>query len=373
MPRPVWIAAGLLIVFAVFFGWHYFLYFSSVRFFSLGKGGRRLLGALLVLLPVSFFAVEILLRRASGGLVKAVTFAATLWLAVGLALLIWYLAAWVAWGVSAWMTPRPRLAWFGAGALAVTLVYCAYGVWNAYHPRVKTVEVAIRNLPPVWSERKLVQITDVHLGVVLDQGFLSDAVDQVNAQNPDVVVVTGDLFDGGDHNLATLAAPLNRIRAPLGVFYITGNHEGFIGTGNAVAAIKTTQARLLADEMVEIDGLQIIGLNYARDGFSRDLGAAIQKIGGYDRAKPSILLYHSPSQIPAVRSAGISLMISGHTHYGQMIPFSLVTRMVYGKYHRGLNVEDGFAVYTSPGTGAWGPMMRTGNSPEITVFRLRPE
>ncbi len=373
MPRPLLIAAGLLIVFAVLFGWHYFLYFSTVRFFGLGRGGRRLAALILTLLPVSFFAAELLLRRASGAWVKAVMFASTLWLGVGLALLVWYAAAWAAWGAARLAMPHAKMIWFGTAALAAAFVYCSYGVWNAFHPRVRTVEVAIRNLPAAWTSRTLVQISDVHLGVVLDQGFLNGVVDQINAQSPDVVLITGDLFDGADHSLAALAAPLNRIRAPLGVFYVTGNHEGFLGVANAVAAVRTTQARVLSDEMVEIDGLQIVGLDYARDGFSRDLGAAIARVEGFDRRRPSILLYHSPSQIPAVKAAGISLMVSGHTHYGQMFPFHLVTRAIYGKYYRGLNTEDGFSIYTSPGTGAWGPMLRTGNSPEITVFRLKPE
>ncbi len=372
MSRLIWIIPGLLLVLAILFGSHYFLYFSTVRFFGLGRGGRRLAALILTLLPASFFFSEIVLRSSRSGLARAVTFTSTLWLGVGLALVMWYAAAWAAWGAAAWITPRARPVWFGTAAVAAAALYCAYGVWNAYHPRIKTVEVAIQGLPQAWSGRRLAQITDVHLGTVLDAGFLDGVVRKINAAQPDIVFVTGDLFDGADHDLATLAAPLDRIRAPLGVFYVTGNHEGFLGTAKAVAAVKTTRARVLADEMVEIDGLQIIGLNYAADGFSRDLGAALARVTGFDRGKPSILLYHSPSQIPAVKAAGVSLMISGHTHYGQMFPFNLMTRAIFGKYYRGLNFEDGFSVYTSPGTGGWGPMMRTGNSPEITVFRLKP-
>ncbi len=91
---------------------------------------------------------------------------------------------------------------------------------------------------------------------------------------------------------------------------------------------------------------------------------------GFDPQAPSVLLYHAPTQIPAAKAAGINLQLSGHVHQGQLFPLQFVTRLMYGKYHHGLHVEGDYTIYTSSGTGLWGPTMRTGNHPEIVVIRL---
>ncbi len=370
MPRGLYVALGLLVVFSILFAWHYFLYFSTVRFFGIaGRTPRRLLAIVLFLLPASFLFSEFALRLARGPLAKAYATVSTLWLAVGLAYLLFYAAAWAAWGIARLHNPQPGRIWFGAGAVLLAALYCAYGIWNAYHPRVENVRVKIAGLPESWRGRRLVQITDLHLGLILGREFLAGVIEKVNAQSPDVVFITGDLFDGDNRNLDNLAAPLNDIRAPLGTYFVTGNHDGFMGAGKALAVVQRTKVRTLNDEMTVVDGLQILGVSY---GFSRNVPAEIAKIKGFDPARPSILLYHSPGLIPQVKAAGISLQISGHTHSGQMFPFQYVTRLIYGKYYRGLHVEDGFSIYTSAGTGAWGPMFRTGNHPEITVLQLEP-
>jgi predicted MPP superfamily phosphohydrolase len=373
MPRGLWIIVILLIAFGILYGWHYFLYFSTVHFFGVaGRTARRAVAALFVLLPASFFVSEILLRRTGNSLARAFTFASTLWLGVGLALMLFYAAAWAAWGVLRLHNPRPSLAMLGLAAVLATGLYSAYGVWNASHPRVKDVTVRIRNLPPEWRGRKLAQITDLHLGQILGPPFLDRVVRQVNAQRPDMVLITGDLFDGDDRDLDRFAAPLNAIQAPLGIYFVTGNHETYLGVAHALDVLRKTRVRVLSDEMVVIDGLQIVGLNYPARGFSRDVGAAIVAVPGFDRERPSILLYHSPTQVPEVKAAGIDLQVSGHVHHGQLFPIQLITRLIYGKYYYGLHTEDGFTIYTSSGTGTWGPRMRTGNHPEIAVIRLEP-
>jgi len=373
MPRVLWIVAGVLAFFGILFAWHYFLYFSSVHFFGIaGKGGRRAVAGLFLLLPASFFASAWVGRRMEGSFARGFYTASTLWIGVGLALMLFFALAWAAWGILRLHNPRPSLALFGAAAFLATCLYSAYGIWNACHPRVKEIAVGMQGLSRVWQGRRLVQITDLHLGLSLGVAFLDGVVRQVNAQKPAAVFITGDLFDGGDLSLDRFVAPLSRIQAPLGVYFVTGNHETYLGIERALAVLRRAGVRVLDDEMVSVDGLQIVGVSYPRAGFSKDIGAAIRRMPGFDPEKSSILLYHSPSQIPEVKAAGIRFQVAGHTHHGQMIPIQLITRMIYGKYYRGLHVEGEFAIYTSAGTGAWGPLMRTGNVPEITVIRLEP-
>jgi predicted MPP superfamily phosphohydrolase len=370
MPRGLVVAAILLAALGVLCGLHYFLYRSAVHFFAVtDKWPRRALAALFVLLPASFFAALFLSRRFENNLVRGFTIVADLWLGVGLALILFFVMAWAAWGVAMLRNPRPSPAWFGFAVVLLVSVYSAYGIWNAYHPRVVNVTVRLGKLPPAWQGAKLVQISDLHLGLILNSGFMRD----VNAPRPDAVLITGDLFEGEDRSLDRFVEPLNAISAPRGVYFVTGNHETYLGVDRALAALAKTKVRALNDEMEVVEGLQIIGVSYPLRGFSKDIAGIIGRLPGFDRDKPTLLLYHSPTQIAEVKSAGVNLQVSGHTHHGQMFPITPITRLIYGRYDHGLNLDGDFAVYTSTGTGTWGPMMRTGNHPEITVIRLEPK
>jgi predicted MPP superfamily phosphohydrolase len=369
MPRGflVFLAAALAILFA----FQYFIYFSTTRLLGIhGRGGRRALMAVLMLLLAGAVGSVFLQRSVDGALFRVITGAFLLSLAVGLNLAMAFLLAWVSWGFARIWNPPARSVAFGWSAILLAGLFSAYGIWNATHPRVARMTVQMKDLPPEWSGRTIAQISDVHLGFSSGRGFAERVVGMVDAERPDAVVITGDLFDGGDNALDGLAETLNRLQPPMGMYFITGNHETYVGVARAEAALRRTRVRVLNDEMATPGGLQIVGIAYPRMGEAKDVGAAIRSVRGFDPARPSILLYHSPVQIPAIKAAGVRLQLSGHTHRGQLFPFQFITRRVYGKYDYGLNVEEDFAIYTSPGTGTWGPGMRTSSRAEVTVIRL---
>ncbi len=360
----------LLVALSILYFSHYFLYCSIVHFFSVSGTTRKVvLAVILFLLPTSFIAVEVLARRTENPVFGVIFFSSTLWLGVGLTLMTFFALAWAAWGAARLSGYHSNLALFGWAVVALACLYSAYGVWNAYHPRVKNIAVEIKNLPSEWRGKRIVLVSDVHLGHILGASFLDRIVEQVNAQHPEIVFIVGDLFDGADGRLDELVRPLNRIRSPLGSYFVTGNHETYLGVDRAYAALRTTRARVLTDEMVVINGLQIIGIAYPERSFSKDVAASIKGISGFDPQKPSVLLYHNPSPA-AARAAGINLQLSGHTHGGQIFPIQFISRLIYGKYYNGLHVEGDYAIYTSSGAGTWGPTMRTGNQPEIAVIHL---
>ena len=361
----LFIAAAVSILFLS----HYFIYFSIVRFFVLAGRRKLVLGVILFLLPASFIAASILARRMDNPAGRAIYFGSALWLGVGLTLVVAFALAWAALGAARLAALRPPLAVLGMSATALALMYAAYGVWNARHPRVQHLTVKIKNLPPAWQGKTVVQISDVHLGHILGASFLQSLVEESNAQKPEAVFITGDLFDGADGRLEQLVAPLDGLVAPRGVYFITGNHETYLGVERALAALEKTKVKILNDEMLTLDGLEIIGIAYPQRGENKDLAEVAKRLG-HDPKRPSILLYHSPAQTERAKAAGISLQLAGHTHYGQIFPFQFVTCRVFGKYYRGLHVEGDYTLYTSSGAGTWGPAMRTGNRPEITVLHL---
>jgi hypothetical protein len=364
---PLFIGVAVSILFLS----HYFIYYSLVHFFGVTASGRKgVLALILFLLPASFIASSLLARRMQNPFSRVLYFSSGLWLGVGLTLMTCFALAWAAWGAAKLVAHSPGAAVFGFAAVVLACLYSGYGVWNAYHPRTEDVRVRIRNLPPEWREKKVVQLSDVHLGRVLGSAFLEGIVDKINAANPSIVCITGDLFDGIDGRLDDLVGPLNEIRAPWGIYYVTGNHETYLGTERAYQALKKTKVRILGDEMVVINGLQIIGASYPARGFSKDLTEVVRKLPAFNPGMPSMLLYHSPTQIEQAKAAGINLQLSGHTHHGQIFPIQLISRLIYHKYYNGLHVEGDYAIYTSSGAGVWGPTMRTGNHPEIAVIHL---
>ncbi len=340
---------------------HYFIYFSIVRFFDVASGGRRAVLALVLFLPpVSF----VFARQADTSIPRALYFCSGLWVGVAVTLMTFFVIAWATWGAVKFVTHSPSPAVFGWVAVGLAGVYSGYGVWNAYHPRVKDVAVRIRNLPPDWHGKKVVHLSDVHLGRILGVAFLRGIVEKINAENPSIVFITGDFVEGRDGRPEELVRPLDDITAPLGIYCVTGNHD------RGLAVVKQTRARILRDEMVVINGLQIVGVSYARRGFSKNVGELIPRLPGYNPQIPSVLLHHSPTEVEQAKAAGINLQLSGHTHKGQIFPIQFISRMMYGKYYNGLHIEGDYAIHTSSGAGTWGPTMRTGNHPEIAVIHL---
>jgi hypothetical protein len=331
---------------------------------------RTALAVVLFLLPLSFIVSTLLAHWNNDPLTRVVYFCSSLWLGVGLTLLTAFGLAWAAWSVTWTLGRSPSPVWFGLAAVGLTLLYSACGIWNAYHPRIVHLTVHMKNLSPGWQGKKLVQLSDAHLGRILGADFLASAVAKINAQNPAMVLITGDLFDGAEGNLEELVAPLNGLLAPQGIYFATGNHETYLGVQRAYAALRATPVRVLADECVVIDGLQVIGISYPERGHRLDFAEKMAKLPGFNPALPSILLYHSPTQVAEAKAAGINLQLAGHVHHGQIFPLQFITRLMFGKYYYGLHTEGDYTLYTTSGTGLWGPTMRTGNHPEIVVIHL---
>lgn len=371
-----------LFIFAVliFFGAHYFLYYSVVRFFGVASHAiRGTILTVIFLMPISFFIFSALSHLKQSSLLNFFYIISASWL--GLAT-CFFLAACLVWILS-WLT---GLTSFNFNMPVVsTLIFSlagllfVYGVWNAFHPQIKNIEVKIKDLPVYWQNKTIVQLSDVHLGHVHGVRFLQDIVNKTNSQNPDLVLITGDLFDGMDGDLSIFVETLKSIKAKDGVFFVIGNHETFLGIDRAYLILMESDIKILDNEFVDLNGLQLVGLSYqgsygepSASGKIRDISEIFSSLRekGFDLTRPSILMHHAPTNTTQAKDNGIDLQLSGHTHDGQTMPFGIFTRMVYGKYYYGLVTEGNFSIYTSSGAGTWGPPMRIGNTPEIVSIKI---
>ncbi|MEV6324649.1 metallophosphoesterase [Nocardia sp. NPDC051787] len=265
-----------------------------------------------------------------------------------------------------------------AGVLAAAAVLAVWGVVEARRvPRVRAMEVSIPGLGPALDGLRLVVVTDTHFAALDRLRWSERVVDVVNAQRPDIACHAGDLADGSVAKRHAQVDPLGKVEAELGRFYITGNHEYFGDAQGWIDHMGSLGWQPLHNQHVTVrrgdDQLVIAGIDdptgVGLAGHGPDLPAAL---AGADPGAPVVLLAHQPKQITDAAAAGVALQISGHTHGGQIWPFHYLVRLDQPVV-AGLSRHGGTQLYTSRGTGFWGPQLRVFAPSEITVLVLRPQ
>ncbi len=267
---------------------------------------------------------------------------------------------------------RTRRFLAGCAGLAVLILGCA--AWlEARNLGVTRLEIPLQGLPPEMDGFSIVQVSDLHYGMLVENGQLMLVVQRVNELKPDLVVITGDLVDEGVSHMEEMAQPLGQLKSRHGVLAVTGNHEYYAGVNRAVEIMKSAGVEVLRNEMKVLpSGLQFLGVDdptgSRRTG---DPAADLEKqLSRLDRGKPSILLYHQPIYFQKAASSGVGLQLSGHTHGGQLYPIIYISRMIYPRTP-GLHRVGASILYVSRGAGTWGPPMRLGSPPEIVHITLR--
>lgn len=316
------------------------------------------------------------------------------------------LARWIAWPASLWMgfaflllmlgfasnlvralmgaavtgasgagSSAPRL-WAGA-VFGCALAAAAKGVRMALRgPALERIELRLPGWPAVLDGFRIVQISDLHLGPILDRRFAAAVVERCNALRPDLVAITGDLVDGSVDRIADEVAPLARLEAAHGVYFVTGNHDYYSGADAWVACIERLGIRPLRNQRVTIArGEGAFDLAGVEDHNAHLVSAAHREdvphaLAGRDLARPVVLLAHDPLTFREAADLGVDLQLSGHTHGGQLWPFRYLVRLstpyVVGHYRRNRS-----QLYVSRGTGFWGPAMRLFAPGEITELVIR--
>jgi hypothetical protein len=266
---------------------------------------------------------------------------------------------------------------FGMAALGATAVLSGYSTWNALRTiEVKPLSIALKRLPAAANGLCIAQLTDLHLGPTIDGKWLAQVVEKTNALNPDIIAITGDLVDGSVEHLGSFAAHLKDLRAKYGVYFVTGNHEYYSGVEEWVVYLRSLGIRVLRNERIALDlngvRVDLAGVeDYGARHFPGEGPDLPKALAGRDSNVPVILLAHQPIAIKEAALHGVDLQLSGHTHGGQIWPW---TYLVYLQqpYIAGLHRHPGSdtQIYVSSGTGYWGPPMRLGTSAEITRITL---
>ncbi|MBN2653692.1 MAG: metallophosphoesterase [Nitrospirae bacterium] len=256
---------------------------------------------------------------------------------------------------------------------AIACFVCVYGYFDALNIRTERVEIFSDKIPVSAGVIKVAQISDVHLGLIVREQRLRRIVDALSGAKPDIIVSTGDLVDGQMDSMNHLSDLLKSLSPRHGKFGVTGNHEYYAGIDQAVAFTEASGFRMLRSEAVDVGGfVSIAGVEDPVSGISKDelINAEKKLLLSLPADRFKILLKHRP--LVSESSEGLfDLQLSGHSHKGQIFPFTCLTWLYYP-------VDSGFvktgmsSLYISRGTGTWGPPIRFMSAPEVTVFELKP-
>jgi predicted MPP superfamily phosphohydrolase len=365
----------ILIIQSIIWVAHFFIYetwgFSPAQSVTHGSLWLKLT---LGLLSISFVTASLLAFRYTNAALRTFYRAAAVWVGLLTFLFGAAVASWLIFGAA-------RIAGLNAGAntnfhAVVEVLYSLailaglYGVFNASWTRITRTTVRLAKLPAAWRGRRAALISDVHLGHVRTRSFLRRMVAKILKEKPDAIFIAGDLYDGTAIDAHHAAEPLSGLAAPHGVYFVAGNHEQFGDDSKYLNAITAAGVRVLTNEKVDADGLQILGVPY-RHATHHGHFASVLKGMGLDRDRASILLTHAPDHPEIAEAAGVSLQLSGHTHLGQFIPWSWMARRIYRQFVHGLSRIGKMQVFTSSGAGTWGPPLRLGSNPEIVVLEFQ--
>ncbi len=379
------------VAFSVLTLMHYYIWNQLVKSTNLPQPWRRLATAGILSLSLSLPAVIFIDRLSSSRLPPAVFYAPYIWMGTLFFLFLMLLVPQLFRGplrlyrkhrkIEIDPGRRMFLSRSLAGLATVSTVgLSALSVNAAMGPAsVKNVRVTLNRWPALLKGYRIVQITDLHIGLTLDGEFVRSVVERVNKQKPDLVAITGDLVDGTPEQLKGELLALADLDAPDGVYFVTGNHEYYSGVEAWMPVLRDMGIRVLRNERVTLgpqgarwDLMGVDDYNAAgmAPGHGSDVASAVE---GQNKDHESILLAHQPRSIFDAADRDIGLVLSGHTHGGQIWPWN---HLVYLQqpYLKGLHLHGPRTqIYISEGTGYWGPPMRLGTSQEITVIEIHPK
>jgi hypothetical protein len=263
------------------------------------------------------------------------------------------------------------------GVITLVVMVLAAGHLNARHPRTKELHIALGKAAQGADTMTIVAASDIHLGTIIGRTSLRSLVGRINALAPDLILLPGDIVDEdlGPVIRENLGETLRDLRAPLGVFAVTGNHEFIGGAEAACRYLQEHGITLLRDSVARLpNGVMLVG---REDASGRQFGGGQRKplreiMAGVDRSAPVILMDHQPFRLAEGAGNGVDLQLSGHTHHGQLWPFNYITRAIY-ELSWGYMRKEQTGIYVSCGVGTWGPPVRTVGRPEIVRITMKFE
>jgi len=361
----------VLIIEAVMILGHVLVYKSLILLLGISSPTiLKFLKALFALGSISFISSTLIASRWHNRLTRSIYLLASIWLEI---LYVFFVTSII--GVLCLYVFNFDLSQkltFGIVLYSLASILAIYSFLRPVSIKIKEIDLRFPSLPEYWRGKKVVFISDLHFGPVYHIAFAEKISAMIQKLNPEMLLIGGDLFDGTEVNAGDVLTPLSKIRTTYGTYFVTGNHEEFDGSANKfITAINSAGIKILHNEIVDLNGLNLAGVDYFETKKAEDLKKVLESFK-LDDAKPNILMKHVPSNLNIVADAGVNAVLSGHTHNGQIFPFGYFAKMSYG-YNYGFDILKKTQIYVSSGLGTWGPPARIGSISEIVLITLKEE
>jgi len=367
MSKKLSIAVMGLFFTVLYFGMNYYVYRSILRGLEVSEGILWILRGLFVVLA-SFFIFGMFLRKKPH--IRNIAFIGYFWLGLlSIAISVFLLRD------LAFLLLDFDLGFSTMIAFAITAVTVLYSFYNGRKaPLVREITIPSSKIQHPSEGFTVTQLSDVHLGMTVPKKWLQKIVKKTNELNSDLIVITGDLIDDKFNNIKDFIPVLKELKAPMGKFTIIGNHEIYSGLKDYHQFVEQSGLTLLRNQKVTISKeLEVYGVDDVT--VEKYLGTPInleEILKDTDPNRFSLLLFHQPVRFSQSVDLGVDLQLSGHTHNGQIPPLEWII-LFYFRYSKGLYKKQDAHIYTSPGTGVWGPPMRFLTKNEITKFHIVPK
>ncbi len=370
-----------IIFFLLYGGMHLYAFLKARTGLALGPAASKLLLLFMLVMTFTPFIVRLSEKQGFELFARLMSYAGYMWMGIlfmffALSLSIdffrflVYIGEFVFHKNLHYLRPSAGVSFFIALLLSVSI--SVYGYFEAQNIRTEKITVKTSGLPEHIGRLRIVQISDVHIGLIVREERLKRILNEVKKANPDILVSTGDLVDGQINSLAGLSKFFNEINPGYGKFAITGNHEFYAGLSQALDFIEKSGFTILRGEGLNVGGvINIAGIDDPAgnpEGLSKNISEK-ELLSQFPEEQFTLFLKHRP--VVDKNSVGLfDLRLSGHSHKGQIFPFSLITKVYYEVDAGYSQLADGSHLYVSRGSGTWGPPIRFLAPPEITVIDI---
>ncbi len=366
-------------IFAIYGGMHVYAFLRAKIVFGFGPAAGSAIAVLMLAMTFAPFFIHLLEQHDFELSAQALSYIAYLWMA---ALFLFFcgsivldlvnvlagMTARITGGLRGMLIPA-RISFFTC--VGLSSIICLYGYFDALNIRTERLRIETAKLPEHIHRLTIVQISDVHLGLIVRAARLKKILDIVKAEKPDVFISTGDLVDAQIDHMEGLAEQLREVQAPYGKYAITGNHEYYAGIRQALAFTRECGFTLLRGEAAENEVINIVGVDDPA-GVQLNVDKPESEtalLSGLPKNRFTLLLKHRPVADQKATKL-FDLQISGHTHRGQIYPFTYVSKIAYPLNAGDFDLGNGSRLHVSRGTGTWGPPIRFLSPPEVTVYEL---
>lgn len=347
---------------------HWVVYRSMSHYFSWSGSFDQKMFWLFLGLSCTFLITNVATRYLSNDVIRAAYFGAAVWLGTIHFLFLGAVLLALLELMSSFLlhpVPVPAAIFIYVGALTLSLV----SLLHARDIAVVQLPLSLPHLPAEWKGKKVVFFADTHYGNIHREKAAERVAQLIEEEQPSLVLMGGDFFDGPPIDADLVTYPYRNLTSRVPTFFVSGNHEEYGKKAEFLQSLEGNGFRIINDQKVLLDGLQIVGLDFMTTRTAAATSMTLQHLA-LDTTLPTIVLKHIPRFQKEISQAGGHLMLSGHTHRGQMFPFNFITSLIYGGFDYGLKPFASLLTYTTSGAGSWGPPQRLGTQTEIVVFTL---